>query len=324
MATMRVGHYPINNRTAEHAFAIMECNGSEYRFQCYGGVSDNGRYYPAEYYEPRSMWYTRGGAITGYRELPCHPQIAMHLAQWGSPLNWQKYDYNSKSGGTSGLGDCAGIVYALNGVCHQMCNTVTCATRVHDPLDALINWPPSLNASKLVYGNRGIWGHERAVADYVGVLLAFYGDGMGDEEAVGADLDASALDEALAAIEERRRAAMRAALDNGPDADERRELLGGAVPGLDGAQPILDADLETMALKHELDNLLVRGQIGNEEYADRMNAGVRALVARYADLMGEAPFEEAFGCPAQDVDCNVIDESLMLPDYGAVREYLDL
>lgn len=323
MATMHVGHYPINSHTAEHAFAIMECNGSEYRFQCYGGVWDEERYYPAEYYEKRSMWYTRGGAITSYKELSCRPQIAMHLAQWGNPLDWQKNDYDNKSGGPTGRGDCAGLVYALDGVCHQMCNTVTCATRVHDPLNALINWPPSLNASKLIYGNRGIWGHEGAIVDYVRALRSFYGDATGDVEPAGSDIDVSALDDALTAIEERRRAVMKAALENGPDADERRELLGGAVSGLDSVQPLLDADLEAMALKHELDNLLVRGQIANEEYADQMNEGVRALVARYADLMGEASFEEAFGCPSGDVDCNIVDASLMLPDYGAVKEYLD-
>lgn len=83
MSTMRVGHYPINSRTADHAFTIMERNGTEYRFQCYGGVWDNGRHYPAEYYEMRSMWHTRDETITANKELACHPQVALYLAQWG-------------------------------------------------------------------------------------------------------------------------------------------------------------------------------------------------------------------------------------------------
>lgn len=327
MATLRVGHYPINSNTADHAFAIMDCNGEEYRFQCYGGVWDSDRYYPAEYYVRRSMWYTRGGAITEYRELACHPQIAIHLAQWGNPLNWGKHDYDQKSGGYTGRGDCAGLTYALDGVCHQMCNTVTCATQPHDPLNALINWPPSLNSSKLIYGNRGTWGHETAIEDYVRTLLAFYGDMTAATDAAGADaadLDFAPLDAELSAIEERRRAAMRSALENGPDADERRQFLSGAVPGLDAAEPVLDVDLETMALKHELDNLLVRGQISHDEYAARMNEGVRKLVDRYADVMGEESFVQAFGCAAADVDCAIIDTSLMLPDYGIVKESLGL
>lgn len=318
MATLQVGHYPINSKTAEHAFAIMSHNGNEYRFKCFGSVWDSGRYYPAEYYEPRSMWYTRSGSITGYKELPCHPQIAIHLAQWGGSVDWWKYDYDKEHG------DNSGIVYALNGVCHQMCNTITCATKTDNPINSLINWPQSLNASKLIYGNRGTWGHERAVKDYVAALLRFYGDAIdGDADAQG-DLDASGLDAELAAIEEQQRATMRNALANGPDLDERRMLVGNAVPGLDSIEPAMAADAEAMALKHELDNLLIRGEVSREEYAARMNEGVRALVDRYAEVMGQEAFTGAFGDAAENIDCNIIDVEFMLDDYTAVKEQLGL
>lgn len=318
MATMQVGHYPINNRTAEHAFAIMNYNGNEYRFKCYGSVWDNGRHYPAEYYKPRSMWYTRDSSITGYRELPCHPQIAIHLAQWGGGINWQKFDYEQETG------DNAGIVYALNGVCHQMCNTIVCATRTDNPLDSLINWPPSLNASKLIYGNRGSCGHESAIEDYVRALRNYYSDALSSAENAELNLDTSGLDAELEAIDKRQRAAMRNALANGPDLGERRTLVGGAVPGLDSIEPAMAADAEAMALKHELDNLLIRGEVSREEYAARMNEGVRALVNRYADLLGEEAFSGAFGDTAENINCNIIDVEFMLDDYTAVKEELGL
>ena len=318
MATLQVGHYPINSHTAEHAFAIMNHNGNEYRFKCYGSVWDNERYYPAEYYRPRNMWYTRRSSITGDRELPCHPQIAIHLAQWGGGINWAKFDYERETG------DNAGITYALNGVCHQMCNTITCATWTDNPLESLINWPPSLDASKLIYGNRGSCGHEGAIKDYVRSLRKWY-DGMANSD-TGAEqnVDTSGLDAELARIEERQRAALRSALANGPDLSERRELVGSVVPGLDSNEPAMAADAEAMSLKHELDNLLIRGQVSREEYAARMNEGVRALVNRYADVMGDQAFSGAFGDAAENIDCNIIDVEFMLPDYTVVKEELGL
>ncbi len=160
MATLQVGHYPINSNTADHAYAILSFNGAVYRFQCYGGTNDSGNQYPTNYYIPRSMWYTRDSARQSVTSLACHPEGAILLAQWGGGVDYARYDYNSKSGGYTGRGDCSGLTYALDGVCHQMCNTVTSATKMHDPINAFINWPPSLNSSKLIYGNRGIWGHE--------------------------------------------------------------------------------------------------------------------------------------------------------------------
>lgn len=324
MATMIVGHYPIIGNTSEHAFAKMKIGETEYRFHCYGGTNDKGTECPTDYYHRRSILYTRRGAITEHRELPCHASITLCLAQWTRPIYFDKYDYNSKKGGYGNRGDSAGIIYGLTGLCHQMCNTITCATNVNDPLNALINWPPSLSASKIIYGNRGIWGHERAIAKYVKTLVACYGDSMGDTYALDENFDSAALDAELAAINEEQDAAIRWGLTNGPNADERREFLSELVPNLNESQPILDADFETMSLKHELDNLLIRGQLSNEEYAARMNEATRTLLVRYAEVMGENVFTDAFETGPDDIQYNIINPEYMLDDYEMVKEELGL
>lgn len=52
---MQVGRNPSNGRTAEHAFAITNRNGNEYRSKRLGSVRDCDRRYPAEVYEPRNV-----------------------------------------------------------------------------------------------------------------------------------------------------------------------------------------------------------------------------------------------------------------------------
>lgn len=324
MATMVVGHYPIIGNTSEHAFAKMKIGETEYRFQCYGGTNDKGTECPAHYFLRRSSFYFRIACETAERELTCHARIALCLAQWTRPIYFDKYDYNSKKGGYGNRGDSAGIIYALTGLCHQMCNTITCATNVNDPLHALINWPPSLSASKIIYGNRGIWGHERAISKYVKTLVACYGENMSDDHILDENFDSAALDAELAAINDEQDAAIRWGLTNGPNADERREFLSELVPNLNESQPILDADFETMSLKHELDNLLIRGQLSNEEYAAQMNEATRTLLVRYAEVMGENVFTDAFETGPDTIQYNIINPEYMLDDYEIVKEELGL
>lgn len=81
MATLQIGHYPICSRTSEHAFAVMDSERGEYRFQCYGGVNGPDRFYPADYYRNLDAWHTRDSAKTSYRKLSCHVICAILLAQ---------------------------------------------------------------------------------------------------------------------------------------------------------------------------------------------------------------------------------------------------
>lgn len=217
-----------------------------------------------------------------------------------------------------GLGDCSGLVYAVSGVCHQMCNTITCSTTPRAPLASLINWPPSLNASKLAYGNRGIWGHEQGIVDLMRSILSLVGDTceFGEEEE-------KALDAQLVAINEHKREAMKRGLV-GDDELERHEIVRANAPAEADFGRLLEADAAFMAIKRELDNLLLRDGISYEEYANQANAALRNLVDRIGAILGEAAFAETFGTSPDELDCSVVDPALMPPTYEPVREWLGL
>lgn len=327
MAMLKVGHYPIGGNL-EHSFAVMEYNGEEYRFQCCGSVYDGNRSFPANYYHCRNAWYTRNGSKTSETNIPCNARIAIALAQWSGDVDWGRHDYDRKGAGWLGFGDSSGIVYGLNGVCHQMCNTIACASWTHDPLASLINWPPSLNVSKLFYDNRGTWGHEGAIESLITSIKQKYGDAISDEEFAARDEAVSGEFDALfASVYEQQRNAMRRALDDGPDAAERCAIVGANVPdGADGGafDSVLAADADAMAQKHELDNLLVRGQISNVDFADRTNALIRTLAEQYEKTLGQEAFLEAFGGTAENINCNVIDPAMMPDSYNGLREELGL
>lgn len=322
MANLRIGFYPINSKTAEHTYAKMEAWGSEYRFHCYGGVNDADNQYPVNYYRDRNAFYTRDSSRTNEMEQGCHPFIAMHLIAWGGDISTSRYDYNRKSGGVL-LGDSAGILYAVTGVCHQMCNTITCATNINNPFDTLINWPPSLNMSKLIYGNRGNMGHVEAVDSFVAALRKHY-KGANEDELMMENLDTSTLNSTLDDINRNMFGAIKDVLDNGVSKMERRTSLDEMLNGdsIEEFDQLVEADYETLTIKNELDNALIHGTISNQEYADKVNAEIKNLAHKYYDILKEEKFEELFETSLDNLECNIIDFDMMPTSYSDIKDAL--
>lgn len=333
MATLYVGWYPINNHTAEHSYAIMVVNGTEYRFHCHGGVSDDDNEYPAVFYHPASIWYTRDSQKTNYWSVECpYPQMAIHLATWDSDINhidMNRYDYDRKSGGYMGTGDSSGLIYGITGLCHQMCNTITCAANPENPLKALINWPASLNSSKILLGNWGTQYREQSILAFMDILKKIYCPyGRANCEAPDRSA-AKALDDVLSQCNERMLNGLKATLKDGHPIQERAGIVGSIISGREDQaklqQAILDRDTVVMSEKNELDNLLLRRQISFQEYADQVNSLLNSLLVRYEDVMGQDAFSDHFGAAAAHVNCNVVDTKMMSEEtYDAVRKNLGI
>jgi hypothetical protein len=81
-----------------------------------------------------------------------------------------------------------------------------------------------------------------------------------------------------------------------------------------------------MNAKNELDNLLLRGQIGHGEYAGRVNGLVTKLALGCAGALSDEEFGLAFGCGAEDAKkgLNIVEEACMPESYEKVKETLGL
>lgn len=325
MATLRIGHYPINNKTAEHTYAKMQHAGDEYRFQCYGGTSDSGNEYPVNFYKFVNIFRKRQAGRTDKTELSCNPAAVILLAQWGGSVDFGRRDYDRRSGGTTGLGDCSGHVYALSGVCHQMCNVILCATNESNPGDALLNWPPSFSASRILYGSRGGRVHENAAGEIIRSARRIFSSAEMDD--LDESVDFSPMSEVFSGVNEMLLGDLRITLADGHTEERRLEIVGEMLPsetnGIDVVSSIFEVDSVVMNEKNELDNLLIRGQVSHEEYANNVNQRTRDLLSRYEEVLGEDQFRENFEASSDEIDCNVVDVDMM-PDYEPIKEALGL
>lgn len=324
MAILQVGHYPINGKSSEHTYAKMDAWAGEYRFHCYGGTNDADNQFPVNYYRDRSWIYSRDSSRTEEMQQDCNPMVALYLCAWGGEVSPSRYDYNRTSGGVL-LGDSAGIVYAVTGVCHQMCNTITCSTNVDNPFESLINWPPSLNFSKLIYGNRGTLGHVEAVEVYVRELKKCFGN-ANEEEFMNANFDTSSLVPAFDLIHNEMLGEIKSVLNEGVSRMERRTSIQNMIDGdsIEGFDQLLEIDYATLSKKNELDNALIRGVISNQEYAQKVNGEFKNLAYTYFDVLKEEKFENMFETSLENLEYNIIDVDMMPESYRDIKDALGL
>lgn len=326
--TLRIGHYPINSKTADHTYAIMDDHGKEIRFQCYGGTNDSGNKYPVNFWTP--TFWERDSRKVG-SSLPCHSYIARHLAAWDGHIDLNRTDYNRKSGGHSGLGDNAGIVYAVTGVCHQMCNVISCSTNLGDAKNAPVNWPASFNASRFFYGDRGSGNHVNNVQKFINSLINWYNQyNVSNADIQLTNDHVEILNNELIQINQLSDDDLKNRLHHGFSKEERLNLIKDNLSLLENDQnqneinPILEYDLNIMDKKNELDNLILRDQISKKEYADKVNELCAALTSRYMDVVSSKNKNILFGENREDIITNIIDVNMMPESYEPLKVSLKL
>lgn len=330
MSTMQAGYYDLSGaQFLHHAFAIVD---GRINFQCYGGTTGDNRVFPAEFWTPIRFISKPLG-----KSLPCSAYVARGLAEFGIPSDLSRTDYDRKSGGYLNLGDCSGIVYAFNGVCHQMCNVITIATTSDQPGDiswAPVNWPPSLSASWLLYSYRGTITPGGLAAPFLLIVAALFKRLLGlsynvpeGELPVGNRLPGY-LDDLYAAHHKM----LKESLEAKPQPETRAiylenllsEALGPAANAQGLLPPILEADTAFFRVKQDLDNLLIRGNICHADYAETVNKAFTAMIGQYANVLSAEDFEKVFGSSPGDKPFVLVDPQLMPETYEGVKEALGL
>lgn len=329
MATIQVGWYPINGaKKLHHTFAHMQYQSKEYAFACYGGTktaNNPGKCYPAKFYEPR--WSKKGGICANVDKIKIHPMIAIHLASWSNVIDTNRTLYNKKTGGSIGLGDCAGLTYGVGGVCHQMCNTILSASNINDPLNSLINCSPSMKVSKAVYGFRGSLGHDKLIKTFVSKLEKYYAKrNISDINSDELDME---LYKVMKELATNSLANLKGYLANGASPEERMSIIKDMFveedPNDDLTEVIFNSDADMMQRKCELDNLLIRGEITAEQYANETNNLFTGLVMLYAEVLGETGFQNVFGDLPDKISYDIIDTGILKDvSYENIKEQLKL
>jgi len=339
-SSIQCGYYGVNGGDAlHHTYAVITTGAERYMLPCFGGYAeregDTGATkvaYPAELWSP---WLI--GSQPQGRSLASNLYVALGLAQFtlNPAFNWTRADWDTslQHNALAGLAHHGGMIYAIQGVCHQACNRVLRCTRDRDYTYSPVNWSPSMVASHLAFG---WWG----IGDEIAQVLAHElhrraGQGYGLGELSPASADDRAFDDDLRA---RQIAALRAQVRTQPDRDTRaaaveRSLSAGASASpADAAaslsvsererEGVLSRDLRFQKHKHELDRALLRGDVGRTAYAGAINSELAILVQELKDILPDPLQASMFD--DRPMSTGVIDPALMTQDYEALGEQVGL
>lgn len=317
---MQVGYYSgaFGVQDFHHSFAIVDGN---INFQCYGGIygdEKSVRVFPADFWTPVVLFSKNLG-----KALFCNNSAPRALAEFQIPTDFTRTNYDRKSGGYLNLGDCSGQVYGVTGVCHQMCNIITIAMDVQSLLLAPVNWPPSLSLSMWVYSFRG-----NAISPLIAIIQRLLGILSESKEN-----DFPASDNALNDLYDAYHKELREQLEKGHLPEERTKYLENLITeitspnalDLQNLMPsISEADAKFQKVKNDLDNLLIRGQVGYSEFADTVNKALADMVNRCAEILSPADFEKIFKHKPGEKPFSLIDPNLMPDTYKGVKKALGL
>ncbi|MZP30326.1 hypothetical protein GTO91_11450 [Heliobacterium undosum] len=307
----------------EHTYAIADGN---INFHDYWTVSTDPKDFPKPLYTPDHVEI--GAAVA------CNLYVARGLAEFGVPSSLDRTEYNHGplSGGYMDLGDCAGIIYAYMGVCHQMCNVILCSAEGVDSCP--VNWNNKLNDSRWVFGFRGTihpYDYQAGAQTFEKYLctmrsklieLSKYPEPPTSDQLPGY------FDDLYAALHKD----IRDHLGEKPVKENRTSPIQKLLTACLGLEHkfesffdhILEGDHTFTTTKHGLDNLLLRGQVDRSEYAESVNSAHSDLLAHLANVFDEEGFKKIFGRSPSDPTSPLIIPELMPQSYEGVKKALKL
>ena len=340
-STITCGYYDaFQLKDIDHTYALIQKGNETWAFPCYGQVArfegDFGNKhvkYPVDLWTPYMLWSRNVGS-----SLPANLFVALGMAQFRTnpTPNFRLSDWvNYWKTMPDGVACWAGIVYAVAGVCQQVCNRVLWCTRERDFLYCPVNWPPSFSVTYWIYG---YWGKiTEGVAELLArrlVDLAHAVPPVALAEAppvAGATLEPMPIvgGAASAATGEGLEGDLRTALGKElhaqlceePDKDRRQDEIQQIVSRAAGgaavaASPVdmsglLQPDEKFSAMKSELDKQLLRGEVSHREYADRVNRGFSRMLEEFRNVLPPETFEALFpeGATENIVRCEQMPES---------------
>jgi hypothetical protein len=306
--TMQVGYYALDIGIFEHTYCIMTQNdiNKVAKFYCSGGIDGNKNVFPASFYSQDEKERGKG-------PIPCNSAVARVLAAWDENIEWDREKYNRTT-------DYAGIHYGIDGVCHQICNTILCATNPEHPMSAYVNWPDSFDISRFFFGIRGdAYRRDQAIQELVNVA-----------KNLNKGVDAKKV---LAPVIAETRKIMLGDLQDylyGKSLEEHRKtLIWQNIKAANGSLPddkigklvseILPVDMKLSIEKLDLDNQIIRGSVPKEEYAKNVNHELVELNNRYSELSISPEIKPI----DEKGQLHVINPDF-IPDYKDLRNYLGL
>jgi hypothetical protein len=294
---------------AQHTYVVVDIMNDIIKFPCYGGVDTQhkleGSVYPASLYKPQLLppYTDYGPKLNG--DLWLARAIAC-----GNPSEAPRSNYDSKTGGSYLFGDCCGIVYAVNGVCHHMEARILWACE-RSP----IVWPPTATASFWVwfdvlmgtgfYGNN--WSAYKAVFDAwrQRQLMKLSIDDINDMKKITRE-------SVMQFNTENFRNAMNFVFSDQSTGIRKQSVLD-AIP---------DQMIVFLTFKNDLDIQLLRGTIAKQDYAVQLDKKFKDTMLELANVLDEATYATMFGIKAGATPGIGINPE-MIPDNCADFKILD-
>jgi len=313
------GYYTLEvSKYAEHTYAyIKPSRGKTVYFHCYGGINGPHNVVPASLRKPLRIWEKLRNQ---------HQDADLFKARCIAQFSYVpkiKEHYSSKKGGIA-FGDSSGILYAVTGVCHQMCNRILYAMKYRTNLFLLphepgIVLPPSFALSRLLYLNDGSLPSQPPWKLFLHHLSKLSAESV-------VYLSAAAKKQ----LERTHRAAYGASLRNLKEEGYSEATSSITIHGLlFDADPKKDwrktnsslskAHYRLQKRKQDLDHLLVKGAIKNNNYAESLNEEVRAFVKNAERDLPDHDFRAAFNAHPGEEMPDVIAARDM-PDSGVYKE----
>ncbi len=326
---MTAGYYGVfNTAAAQHTYAFAEAQDNTYGFPCYGGFARyEGEYGNKKVVYPASLWTPSifnsknlGTQFTGnlyvalgIARFTLDPGYDYTIKDWE---DWWKTHYQFSP-------TCnAGIVYGVMGVCHQVCNRILLATKKDSITSAPVNWPPSQTFTYWIYGFRGMQENlvlllasklidiavKRKAAMNDGELRNISTDDF-SPETMSMNLLSDYLSDKNKALESRKQEAT-SMLDNLKAKENLQQLNIGALTA---------SDARFNALKHDLDCLLIRGDVSSDEYANKINTYFNVMLNEFKNIMTEHEFQSMFGASTDIGSAVIIQRNIMPDSYDDVK-----
>jgi hypothetical protein len=288
------GNYDIK---AKQAHQYARGNGEDFLFPCHGG-SKGGRY-PEQFYTP-SVWRPKALGKTLEVDMTRSRYIAGNAnTGWDTKTN-----YNARSGGWMNSGDNSGLIYGIDGVCHQIANSLYCGTG--KGAGNAVSRPKNFGLSYSWYGWRGKFaGPPLGLPPRLTYLMVKYGEGA------PSGLDETGNDP-LAAY-------LNWPFNPGAREEELVMLYEEGLAELPDRAVFVANDRRFAETKHELDVALLRGEVDPDAFCEAVNSSFSRMVESQFASLG---VQVASGFYGSGDGAELVSPELMLSadSYGVVGQ----
>ena len=291
---------------AQHTYVLANHGYSnEVKFACYGSCDPDhhlaGSIYPATLYKPEIFppYTTYGKQVDG------NLRLARGIA-CGNVNATPREDYDQKTGGSYLFGDCCGLIYAVNGVCHNMEARIFWACR-----NTPVIWPPTVTGSYWVWFDKVM-------------MTGFYGNNWFIWKPIFEKMKTSVSQQGVRSVQDEAemldlmRKSARAALAQAEQPEFREALAqtipAEAVPSRAAAYAVPEEMVEFHRIKAELDRQLLKGTVSREEYATQLNQQFLATMRKMKDMLSPEGYEKTFGRSAAEPEISLAIDASKIPD----------